>query len=179
MYCSSVTRSFDFFPEPYKVSWENLEALKKLLGEGFTVEIREDAQAFVVGIRPGHDLVGYSWLDRAEEAFKAAVDAAKAKTEALRAKMIAWKAPILPKPTALTLPLVKVIKRTLNEVEKNIREGDFSMAACYASDADDLIEVMVLVAADDQKGAYRKASGMDTAVRDNIPESIWKWLHQA
>jgi hypothetical protein len=177
MYCSFVTRSFDFFPEPYKVSWENQEALKKVLGEGFTVEIREDAQAFVVSVRPGRDLVGHSWMDRAEEAFKAADEAAKAKKAAEKAKMDAWICPNLPKPTKLTKGLAKVIKRYLDDVKREIAAEDYGMANCYATDALDLIDIMSEVNAGNQATARRKIENLDTAVRDYIPEDVWQWIH--
>ena len=173
-----MTKTFDFIPTPHKVSWENLGALLKVLGDGFDVGYREDGEAFVVTVRPGSTLPP-RWMDLAAEAFLEADAAIQAKKAALKVAMQGWVAPVLPEPTKLTKKLAKQIDRYLKEVAKNVAAEDFGMAQCYASDAADLIKIMVEVDAGHQATAYRLAENLDTVVRENIPEDVWNWMRAA
>jgi hypothetical protein len=177
MICSNASTSFDLNPAPAKVSWENLEALKKVL-PGCSIDIREDCGAFVIKTKAGVDLPE-GWEAAAERAFLTADAAALAKKAAIKAAMEGWKAPVLPEPTALTKKLARQIGRYLKEAEKNIAEGDYGMAQCYASDAADLIVIMREVDAGHQATAYRLVDNLDTIVRDSIPEDVWNWLRAA
>jgi len=177
MILSNATSTFELDPSPYKVSWENLEALKTVLpAEGVSVDIREDAGAFVLKIKTNVNLTP-GWMDQAELAFQAADAAAKAKKAALKAKMSAWTAPVVESNTKLTKGLAAVIKRQFAEVERNIAEEDWGMAQCYASDAADLIGIMRELDAGNQATARRLIENLDTIVRDGIPENIWQWIH--
>lgn len=177
MICNNLTSSFDLTPSPYKVSWENMEALKKVLPD-CSIVIREDCKAFVITMK-GDIKLPARWEAAAEAAFKAADAAILAKKAAVKAAMEGWKAPVLPEPTALTKKLARVIGRYIKDAEKNIAEEDWGMAQCYASDAADLTKIMVEVDAGNQATAYRLADNLDTIVRENIPEDVWNWMRAA
>ena len=59
---------------------------------------------------------------------------------------------------------------------KEFKKDDYSMAACYWSDAYDLYELAVAYSKNDWDTA--KGMSFDTCVREMIPEGIYRWYRQ-
>lgn len=67
--------------------------------------------------------------------------------------------------------LVKISKQMLKEITKDM---DSEMRTMYKEDAKDLKKAAVLVGKGRFEAAMKFMDGLDTAVRDEIPEAIWR-----
>lgn len=73
--------------------------------------------------------------------------------------------------------LQKTIYKRLIWAEAEYVNGDYSQASCYYSDADDLLAIGAYAKQGDRTRAREAATGLDTCVREEIPDRLWTWLH--
>ena len=76
----------------------------------------------------------------------------------------------------------KVAAEKIREAAKAWEHPDYKldaeMTALHKSDAADLELIAALIEKEDLRRARIRADSLDTIIREEIPNDVWKWLHE-
>lgn len=165
-----------------KATWYRLDALKAAFPKMDVdyVDQSEDGKegyTFIGDLPKDFKAIVEATIEKADDVYEKKNNKTLAKHKAAMSK---WVAPV---PSTSQKKLVKsmdtLIANYIQQVNREISEGQFDMAVCYAGDIEDFVEIRDLIEKDDLTQAYKTARLMDTCPRDSIPRDVYDALIEA